>query len=46
MTSKLKSTVSKTSWSGLKIVVVPVRPRALPMAVTGPLGLPRTYDCV
>ncbi len=42
MTSKLNSTVSKTSGSGLKVVVVPLRPSALPMAVTGPVGLPRT----
>ena len=39
MTSKLKSTVSKTSGSGLNVVVVPVRPWARPMARDRPGGL-------
>lgn len=42
--SKLNSVVSKTSWSGLKVIFVP-RFLVLPVSFRGAVGLPRSYRC-
>ena len=43
--AKSKSSVSKTSASGRKVIVVPVSSVASPWAI-GPVGAPRSKDCV